>query len=243
MPVNSIVTSLQNDTAAAQTGRKANNEMDKNAFLSLLVAQLRYQDPLEPTNNQEFGAQLAQFSQLEQLQNMSQSIAMMTLQQSYNLVGKYVIAETRVKGELVQVPGIVDAIFTQDGKTYAQIGEYPVLLSSITDVIDSSDFINPKTLIDISSNLMGRWVKGEYKETTDVTDDEGNVTGTKATQIYVEGLVKRVAMEEGVMYAYVDGGDGGEKKVPVGGIYDISMAPAFVPTPEPEPEPEPTPEP
>lgn len=49
-------------------------EMDKDAFLKLLVTQLRYQDPLNPRDNGEFLAQLAQFSSLEQMQNMNEGL-------------------------------------------------------------------------------------------------------------------------------------------------------------------------
>ena len=48
-----------------------NNGMDKDAFLQLLVAQMQYQDPLEPTSNTEYISQYAQFSQVEQMQNMA----------------------------------------------------------------------------------------------------------------------------------------------------------------------------
>ena len=53
---------------------QANKEMDKDAFLQLMVTQLRFQNPLEPMQDQEFVSQLAQFSQLEQLENMSESL-------------------------------------------------------------------------------------------------------------------------------------------------------------------------
>ena len=50
---------------------KDNSEMGKDAFLQLLVSQLRNQDPLSPVNDKEFLAQMAQFSTLEQMQNLN----------------------------------------------------------------------------------------------------------------------------------------------------------------------------
>lgn len=47
--------------------------MGKDAFLQLLVSQLRNQDPLNPVNDKEFLAQMAQFSALEQMQNLNQN--------------------------------------------------------------------------------------------------------------------------------------------------------------------------
>ena len=57
---------------ALKTG--ANNELGKDAFLQILVAQLANQDPLSPTSDTEFIAQMAQFSSLEQMQNMNASM-------------------------------------------------------------------------------------------------------------------------------------------------------------------------
>jgi flagellar basal-body rod modification protein FlgD len=50
----------------------AGKELGKESFLQLLVTQMRYQDPLSPMDNQAFLAQLAQFSSLEQMQNLNQ---------------------------------------------------------------------------------------------------------------------------------------------------------------------------
>ena len=67
---------VANMTYGAQaTGKaKGNDEMDKDAFLKLLVTQLQNQDPLEPTDNTEFVAQLAQFSSLEGINNLNKSM-------------------------------------------------------------------------------------------------------------------------------------------------------------------------
>jgi flagellar basal-body rod modification protein FlgD len=74
--------------------------MDKTDFLQLLMAQLEYQDPLDPQDSTEFVAQLCDFSNLEQLMNMNDSIeSLQLLQLSANntaataLIGKQVMFE------------------------------------------------------------------------------------------------------------------------------------------------------
>lgn len=68
---------VESNSAAslAKDTKKNGSTMDKEAFLNLLVAQMKYQDPLEPTSNTEFVSQYAQFSALEQMQNMSATLA------------------------------------------------------------------------------------------------------------------------------------------------------------------------
>ncbi len=68
------------DSTVSKTGdtkifEAASKKLGKEDFLTLLVTQMRYQDPLQPQDNQQFVAQLAQFSSLEGTQNINTSIS------------------------------------------------------------------------------------------------------------------------------------------------------------------------
>ena len=95
------VTALQNvttDTTSTSKDKvKKNTDMDKNDFLKLFVEQLKNQDPMNPMNNYEVAAQLAQYSSLEQLVNLNGSFENFMKQsaqnayfQGINLIGKNV---------------------------------------------------------------------------------------------------------------------------------------------------------
>ncbi len=60
--------------ANTQTKTTKEQELDKDAFIKLLVTQLQYQDPLDPQDNNEFIAEMAQFSSLEQITNMTDAL-------------------------------------------------------------------------------------------------------------------------------------------------------------------------
>lgn len=83
---------------------KAQGLLDKEDFLMLLVTQMKYQNPFDPIGNQDFGAQLAAFSSLEQLTNLNKTmkasqLANLQLTQSISnamsasLIGKRILAE------------------------------------------------------------------------------------------------------------------------------------------------------
>lgn len=62
-------------TETQKSSNNPNNELGKDAFLNLLVTQLRYQDPLNPMEDTEFIGQMAQFSALEQMQNLNEKFS------------------------------------------------------------------------------------------------------------------------------------------------------------------------
>jgi len=85
---------------ALNTIKSEEASMGKDAFLTLLVAQLQNQDPMNPSDPTEFTAQLAQFSQLEQLDNMNNSLKglgtmsnEMERMSALGLVGQNVVAQ------------------------------------------------------------------------------------------------------------------------------------------------------
>jgi flagellar basal-body rod modification protein FlgD len=75
-----MISGVQQSTAAdsssntASTSQTGTSEVTKNMFLQLLVAQIKNQDPLSPTDGVQFLTQLAQFQQLEQSMNMGQDL-------------------------------------------------------------------------------------------------------------------------------------------------------------------------
>lgn len=71
------VAPASSETPAPNVQARSNSELGKDQFLQLLVAQLRHQDPLNPSDPREFASQLAQFSSLEQMVSMNASLAKM----------------------------------------------------------------------------------------------------------------------------------------------------------------------
>ena len=108
--------------------------MDKEAFLQLLVAQMKYQDPLEPTSNTEYISQYAQFSQVEQMQNMAAST---DLSRASSLVGQQVyVKTTSSSGETSYVQGKVDYVVYENGKAYLSINESLYSLDDLDTIVD-----------------------------------------------------------------------------------------------------------
>ncbi len=112
----------------------ANMQMGENDFLKLLVTQLRYQDPLNPIQNQDFTAQLAQFSSLEQLTNMNSTLSEMqsslTSNKNDNIldyIGKTIITSDGNTGE-------VTGISYKDGNPYLMVGENKVSPDNILEI-------------------------------------------------------------------------------------------------------------
>ena len=120
--------------AEAKKNAEAGNTLDKDAFLQLLVAQMKYQDPLEPTSNTEYISQYATFSELEQMQNMSAS---MDLFRASSLVGETVLLKvTDGQGRTVDVQGNVDFVVYEKNKAYLSVNGELYSMDDLDTVAD-----------------------------------------------------------------------------------------------------------
>jgi flagellar basal-body rod modification protein FlgD len=126
---------VESASQSSLSNAKSGSTLDKDSFLQLLVAQMQYQDPLEPTSNTEYVAQYAQFSQVESLNNMSSG---MDLMRANGLVGQEVyIKTTSSTGETNYVQGKVDYVVYEGGKPYLSIKENLYSLDDLDTVVDS----------------------------------------------------------------------------------------------------------
>ena len=137
---NSTPDNLSQDTKGTST-------MGKDQFLKILVAEMQYQDPLEPTTNTEWVSQMATFSQIEELQNMSDAMAK---GQAQNLVGKYVImASTDKNGETKYYSGKVETVEIREDGTYLSVKGYLYNINDLYSVVDEEYY---KKIMDETGN-------------------------------------------------------------------------------------------
>lgn len=115
------------------------SELGKDAFLQLLVCQMQNQDPLNPSTDTEFVSQLATFSQLEELQNLT---AATDKSQAFNLVGKDVILTTTdSNGKTTYVSGTVDFVNMSKLKAKLSVNGDFYDLDQLYTVVDNNYII------------------------------------------------------------------------------------------------------
>ncbi|MDX1960713.1 MAG: flagellar hook capping FlgD N-terminal domain-containing protein [Leptospiraceae bacterium] len=117
--------------------RATPKQLGKDDFLRLLLTQLSKQDPTNPMKDQDFIAQMAQFSSLEQMKNISTSMQKLEMRQSYMLVGKVVSGPDFVNGETVT--GLVGAIFFDgENKPFVRVNGRAIEVDKINFISDPS---------------------------------------------------------------------------------------------------------
>jgi flagellar basal-body rod modification protein FlgD len=97
----SVITGVQTSTGNTTYVDKKNDALGRDDFLKMFLAQLNHQDPLNPMDEKDMSAQLAQFSSLEQLYNVNENLATLQSEQeqntqvlALNYIGKEIVAES-----------------------------------------------------------------------------------------------------------------------------------------------------
>jgi len=143
-------TSSSSTTSTSKTAASTGSQYNEEMFLQLLIAEMQYQDPLEPTDNGEYVSQLASFTQIEAIQSVQ---ADMQTIQANSLVGKTVIIDDNND----MISGKVDYVTTDDsGQIYLAVNDTLYEIEKLDSVVDSTYYIAviaAQTLMDDISYL------------------------------------------------------------------------------------------
>ncbi|MBQ2901943.1 MAG: flagellar hook capping protein [Agathobacter sp.] len=122
-------------------------------FLQLLCAEMQYQDPLEPTSNTDYVAQMATFSQLEATLSLA---ATQESANASNLVGKQVILKvtSETTGQTSYVDGRVDYVMYENGEVFLSVNDqlYP---ASTLDTVADSEYYEGVTIATSLKDMVG----------------------------------------------------------------------------------------
>ena len=206
-PVNNTTTSAA-DLGSALGGNKA---MGRDAFLKLLVAQLKNQDPLKPQDNSAFVAELAQFSSLEQSMGVNDRLDQMMLQNQgmansnvINMVGQV----ATVKGSLITTDGSgigVPVAFSQDRASDQTTIQIQDASGKVVRTLDLGGRGAGTTRItwDGRSDAGLVMPKGTYAVALKATDADG---GTVVTSQETSGTITGVAFDKGYPVLHLSNG-------------------------------------
>jgi flagellar basal-body rod modification protein FlgD len=119
----------------AKTQASKNDALGKDAFLKLMVAQLKYQNPMSPLDGSQFLAQTAQFNMLEQLQEISKQSAQLVADEgsrtAASMLGRKV---TYTDADGKEASGVVSGARLDPEGAVLMVGETRVPLSSVKQV-------------------------------------------------------------------------------------------------------------
>jgi flagellar basal-body rod modification protein FlgD len=216
---NILATQSAADTISASATEDKIAEQ-KNMFLTLLVKQLQYQDPLNPMENTEFTAQLAQFSQLESIAEMNSNMELMAQYQSSlnsmtaaSFIGKQVNASGNIinysGGESTIDFNLEDNAATVTVKIYNSEG-------TVVRTVDMSNVQDGDLSYtwDGKDNSGKTLSSGTYYFNISATDYSGSAVYTST---YANGTVTGVKFENGAIYLQI-----GDKEVALADITAIT---------------------
>ena len=178
---------------SGKTEAQKSNELGYDQFLQILCAEMQYQDPLNPTSNTDYIAQMATFTQVESMLNMQNT---MTSSQANDLVGKYVIMKvtSSTTGEVTYAAGNVDYVLHQNGKTYLSIND------SLYNIDDLDTVADPNYMEAVSMAQEFELAVSELPRVSDITLADGEAImaiakGYNSLSEYQKGFISKDALD------------------------------------------------
>ena len=148
MPITGV-TGSTSTSALTQTSQTTpvQDSMGKDTFLKLLVAQMKYQDPMNPTDSSQFLAQSAQFTALEKMQDVADKTAQLfQAQVSFGASGFIGKAVTWTDSDGNTQSGSVHGVtFGKDGPMLDVGAGDPISIASVLSVTDGTATTTPQT--------------------------------------------------------------------------------------------------
>lgn len=170
--ISNITTQSANYTPAAKKDTNS-SDLDKDAFLQLLVTQMQYQDPLNPGDSTEYMSQLAQYSSLEATMNISTTL---DKGNALNLVGQYVIMNTTDSaGNADMISGLVEYATVKDGEVLLSINDTYYPAEDLDSVVDYDYYLY---LQGIASDKLEESNNQNTEDKTDSTTTDNTTTDT-----------------------------------------------------------------
>lgn len=211
-------------TTTAGTGPK--KDIDKDAFLRLLVQQLKHQDPLNPLKPEEFASQLAQFTSVEQLTQLNaaveaqtQASAMAALIQQTTLSAALLGKEVQASGDQVTVPASGAGKVTVD--VGGMGGTATLTLRNDTGAVIATRDLGQLTPGTRTLTLPADLPQGTWRYSIDVKDAAG---ATTAATTYTSGVVTSLEFKRGQIFLRI-----GDAEVALTDIIKVAAAPSGTP--------------
>ena len=179
-----FVTNTASTESLSQEKKENSSGISSDTFLALLVAEMKNQDPLEPTNNTEWVSQYAQFTQVSEVQAIGEAMNSM---KAKDLVGEYAILKvTGENGNTDYISGKVDYVTYEDEKAFLSINGSLYSIDDL-DTVASEEYMEAYELASNVAEMLKSLpsvdnLTSSYKETVDAINEKtSNMTDYQKT--------------------------------------------------------------
>ncbi|MED3499104.1 flagellar hook assembly protein FlgD [Brevibacillus agri] len=202
-----------------QGKKEFTTELDNNAFMKLLLEQLKHQDPMSPMDNSQFIQQTSMMTMVEKITKMATLMeqsnnSMLTLEKYESLIGRTATYSLTTKDEVTgetsteTKEGVLDAVYMDSGKIYFRIaGEStPIPLADIKGLESQGMTGNALDSSVKFMNMIGKEIS--YKTTKEVDKDGNPATTDDITKVdeIANAVVTGFSMKDGATQFTLDNG-------------------------------------